>query len=192
MGIISYVKEKVSNERKLELLKRACGSGGLISYHKETGKIVMCGNFPNMGQSPFSFCVAFDNGHFLSRTEYIADMKLLMEASNITRNYFIDSKKKDLKSSEYDTGLLGDMVVIGNPDTMQYISDVGKDITSDIMRRAYIEHVKTTTNNAIKATEDAFKATKEDSMSKISDKLTKYIGKYGYLLNPENLEQERS
>lgn len=185
MSILSDERKRESDKRKLELLKRACGSGGFISYHKGTGKVAICGTFKDMAQSPYSFCMAFDKDSFLSHKEYIADMKLLMVASNITRDFFIDNEKKDVKSSAYDIGLSDDMVVTGNPDTMQYISDVRQDITSDIWRRSYIADVEEKIDNAIQATKDA-------SMRGISDELKEYTNKYGYLLNPENLEQERA
>lgn len=185
MSIFSDDRKKESNERKLEIIKRACGSGCNIFYDDKTGKVAICGNFKTMAQSQFSFGMAFDKESFLSHKEYIADMKLLMEASNLTRDWVIDSGKKDLKSSVYDVGLSDDMLVTGNPDTIQYISDVRQDITSDTMRRLYIAYVEKETQNAINVTKKA-------SMPEISARLKEYTEKYGYLLNPENLEQERA
>ncbi len=189
MSIITDVRKKVSDERKLDLLKTAIGSGCHIFYDKKSGKVAIEGTLSNGTQYPVHVGMAFDNDYYLPKSEYVSNMKSLMRASNLVRSQFIDDEKQYFLSSPYEMSSSDDVrfvtATIERTDPMQFISDVMQDITSSTLRNGYSDYVHDEIKNAIKATKLA-------SMSKISTKLQEYTDKYSYLLNSENLEHEKS
>lgn len=182
-------KKKISDDRKRDLLKSAIVSGCHIFYDERTGKVAIEGTLYNGTLYPVHVGIAFDKDSYLPEKEFVANMKSLMNTSNLVRRQFIDKDNKYSTSTPYEVSSSNDIrlveAAVERRNSMQFASDVIQDISGSLERRAYTDYVRDEMQNAIKAAKLA-------SMSKISAELQEYNAKYGYLLNSKSFEHEIS